>query len=132
MIPYDVIFGVTDRFLLSTCCPLLKFRTLQKFSYSMECIFWNRKLHMREQEVHILHFLQLTQRHVFQFLIFVAAFLDFHVMNFALQKLDFSPLLAPKRHPSFGWSSFHTSPIWKQSHFCYVHEAHGSVSIRFQ
>lgn len=30
------------------------------------------------------------------------------------QKSDFNPLLLPKRHPSFGWSSFHTCPIWKE------------------
>lgn len=30
---------------------------------------------------------------------------------FRFQMGGFNPLLPPKRHPSFGWSSFHTAPI---------------------
>lgn len=34
-----------------------------------------------------------------------------------LQTELFSPFFPPKRHPSFGWSSFHTSPICNKTHF---------------
>lgn len=39
-------------------------------------------------------------------------FLFYSTCIFKIQKEGFNPLLPLKRHPSFGWSSFHTCPIW--------------------
>lgn len=43
------------------------------------------------------------------------AFLLYSICVFKIQMKGFNPLLPLKRHPSFGWRSFHTCPIWEKT-----------------
>lgn len=77
----------------------------------MECVLCTKTILQKGKSCAFYICLELTEQVIFQFME-AAVFLSFlPTLVFRPQTGGFNPLFPAKRHPSLGWSSFHTSPI---------------------